>query len=82
MAQAHTAHGADKYYIPHGSKWPSVGAAALYQPWQASVLPTRDSARGATRPCARVAYMFRWFGTVIARARRLTTRVDRRSAWG
>jgi len=29
MAQAHAAHGSDKYYIPHGSKWPAVGAAAL-----------------------------------------------------
>ena len=30
MAQAHSAHGAGKYYIPHGSKWPAVGAAALF----------------------------------------------------
>ena len=30
MAQAHAAHGTDKYYIPHGSKWPAIGAAALF----------------------------------------------------
>ena len=30
MAQAHAAHGGDKYYIPHGSKWPIVGSVALF----------------------------------------------------
>ena len=30
MAHAQTAHDAGKYYIPHGSKWPAVGAAALF----------------------------------------------------
>ena len=30
MAQAHPAHGADKYYIPHGSKWPIVGSVSLF----------------------------------------------------
>ena len=31
MAQVHTAHAADKYYIPHGSKWPIVGSVALFK---------------------------------------------------
>jgi cytochrome c oxidase subunit 3 len=30
MAQAHTAHDAGKYYIPHGSKWPIVGSVSLF----------------------------------------------------
>ena len=30
MAHAAHAHDPDKYYIPHGSKWPAVGAAALF----------------------------------------------------
>ena len=30
MAQAHAAHGSDKYYIPHGSKWPAIGAITLF----------------------------------------------------
>jgi hypothetical protein len=27
MAHAETAHDADKYYIPHGSKWPAWALA-------------------------------------------------------
>jgi len=30
MAQAHAAHDSDKYYIPHGSKWPAIGAVTLF----------------------------------------------------
>ena len=30
MAQAHTAHDAAKYYIPHGSKWPIIGSLSLF----------------------------------------------------
>ena len=30
MAHAQTAHDAGKYYIPHGSKWPIVGAVSLF----------------------------------------------------
>jgi cytochrome c oxidase subunit 3 len=30
MAHAQAAHGGDRYYIPHGSRWPIVGAVALF----------------------------------------------------
>ena len=30
MAQAQAAPGSDKYYIPHGSKWPIVGSVSLF----------------------------------------------------
>jgi cytochrome c oxidase subunit 3 len=30
MAHAQAAHGGDKYYIPHGSKWPVIGAVSLF----------------------------------------------------
>jgi len=30
MAHAHAAQDAGKYYIPHGSKWPAIGAVALF----------------------------------------------------
>ena len=69
MAQAHTAHGGDKYYIPHGSKWPIVGSLALFT----TMLGTAALLNGADFApwilylgLAAVAYMFfGWFGTVI-----------------
>ena len=69
MAQAHAAQGTDKYYIPHGSKWPAIGAAALF----VTMLGTASVLNGASfgpwiayLGLAAVAYMFfGWFGTVI-----------------
>jgi cytochrome c oxidase subunit 3 len=69
MAQAHAAHGSDKYYIPHGSKWPAVGAITLF----ATMLGTAAVLNGwsfgpwiAWLGLAGVAWMFfGWFGTVI-----------------
>ena len=69
MAQAHTAHGGDKYYIPHGSKWPIVGSVALFT----TMLGAAALLNGAAFApwilylgLAAVAYMFfGWFGTVI-----------------
>jgi cytochrome c oxidase subunit III len=69
MAQAHTAHDAGKYYIPHGSKWPAVGAIALFTTMlgTAAVLNGVDIGPWiAWAGLAAVAYMFfGWFGTVI-----------------
>ena len=30
MAHAPSTHDAGKYYIPHGSKWPIIGAVSLF----------------------------------------------------
>ncbi len=30
MANAHQAHAADKYYVPHSSPWPFFGAIAAF----------------------------------------------------
>jgi len=69
MAQAHAAHGNDKYYIPHGSKWPAVGAVTLFVTMlgTAAVLNGWDAGPWiAYLGLAGVAYMFfGWFGTVI-----------------
>jgi cytochrome c oxidase subunit III len=69
MAQAHAAQGGDKYYIPHGSKWPIVGSVALFT----TMLGVSIWLNGFTGPwvfyigLAMVAFMFfGWFGTVIA----------------
>ena len=69
MAQAHAAHGSDKYYVPHGSKWPAIGAVTLF----ITMLGTAAVLNGvdvgpwiAYIGLAGVAYMFfGWFGTVI-----------------
>jgi cytochrome c oxidase subunit 3 len=69
MAQAHSAHGTDKYYIPHGSKWPAVGAAALFTTMLGTAAVLNGASLGpwiAYLGLAAVAYMFfGWFGTVI-----------------
>jgi cytochrome c oxidase subunit 3 len=69
MAQAHAAHGTDKYYVPHGSKWPAIGAVTLF----VTMLGTAAVLNGvnvgpwiAYVGLAGVAYMFfGWFGAVI-----------------
>ena len=68
MAQAHAAHGGDKYYIPHGSKWPIIGSISLF----ITMLGVSAWLNGFTGPVvfyvglALVAFMFfGWFGTVI-----------------
>ena len=69
MAQAHAAHGSDKYYVPHGSKWPAIGAATLFVTMvgTAAVLNGVDIGPWiAYIGLAGVAYMFfGWFGAVI-----------------
>jgi cytochrome c oxidase subunit 3 len=69
MVQAHAAHGGDKYYIPHGSKWPIVGSVALFT----TMLGVSSWLNGVHvgpwvfyAGLAMVAFMFfGWFGTVI-----------------
>jgi cytochrome c oxidase subunit III len=74
MAQAQAAHGSDKYYIPHGSKWPAVGAVTLFLTMfgTAAVLNGWDVGPWiAWLGLAGVAYMFfGWFGTVIDESQR------------
>ena len=69
MAQAHAAHGSDKYYVPHGCKWPAIGAVTLFTTMlgTAAVLNGVDVGPWiAYIGLAGVAYMFfGWFGTVI-----------------
>jgi cytochrome c oxidase subunit 3 len=74
MAQAHAAHGSDKYYVPHGSKWPAIGAVTLFTTMlgTAAVLNGVDVGPWiAYVGLAGVAYMFfGWFGTVIDESQR------------
>jgi len=74
MAQAQAAHGSDKYYIPHGSKWPAVGAVTLFTTMLGTAAVLNGSSLGpwiAYLGLAGVAYMFfGWFGTVIDESQR------------
>jgi len=74
MAQAQAAHGSDKYYIPHGSKWPAVGAVTLFVTMLGTAALLNGSSMGpwiAYLGLAGVAYMFfGWFGTVIDESQR------------
>jgi cytochrome c oxidase subunit 3 len=74
MAQAQAAHGSDKYYIPHGSKWPAVGAITLFVTMLGTAAVLNGSSMGpwiAYLGLAGVAYMFfGWFGTVIDESER------------
>ncbi len=69
MAQVHTAHAADKYYIPHGSKWPIVGSVALFITMGGAAALLNGASVGPWvlyAGLAVLAYMFfGWFGTVI-----------------
>jgi cytochrome c oxidase subunit III len=69
MAHAHTAEDADRYYIPHGSKWPAIGAVALFTTMLgAAMLLTGVAAWPWVfgLGLAAVIYMFiGWFRTVI-----------------
>jgi cytochrome c oxidase subunit III len=69
MAQAHTVPDADRYYIPHGSKWPAIGAVALFTTMLgAAMLLTGVAAWPWVfgLGLAAVVYMFiGWFSAVI-----------------
>ncbi len=69
MAQVHTAHASDKYYIPHGSKWPIVGSVALFITMGGAAALLNGASVGPWvlyAGLAVLAYMFfGWFGTVI-----------------
>jgi cytochrome c oxidase subunit 3 len=69
MAQAPTISDPDKYYIPHGSKWPIVGSIALFLTMLGVAL-TLNHVNAApwllALGLALVAYMFfGWFSTVV-----------------
>jgi cytochrome c oxidase subunit III len=74
MAQAHIAHDADKYYIPHGSKWPIVGSVSLFVTMlgAAALLNGLNLAPWLLLAgLLAVFYMFYgWFGTVIGESQR------------
>ncbi|HKZ73314.1 MAG TPA: cytochrome c oxidase subunit 3 [Steroidobacteraceae bacterium] len=83
MAQAHAAHDASRYYIPHDSRWPIVGSVALFLTMSGAVSYLNDwTGPWIFLPGALLlAYMFfGWFSTVIDETQRGildNTQVDR-----
>jgi cytochrome c oxidase subunit 3 len=69
MAHATTAHDPDKYYIPHGSKWPIIGSVALFVTMLGVALMLNHVGIAPWllySGLALVAYMFYgWFSTVV-----------------
>ena len=67
---AHAAHDANVYYVPHGSRWPVLALGrAVHAPWSASPAGSTKSA-GASRCSSSAsrclaAILFKWFGDVI-----------------
>src|SRR5215471_229896 len=69
MAHATTVHDPDKYYIPHGSKWPIIGSVALFVTMLGVALTLNHVAFAPWllwTGVALVAFMFYgWFSTVV-----------------
>jgi cytochrome c oxidase subunit 3 len=69
MAHAPTVADPDKYYIPHGSKWPIIGSVALFLTMCGVALLLNHVSFAPWLLCiglALVAYMFfGWFSTVV-----------------
>ncbi|HVN42821.1 MAG TPA: cytochrome c oxidase subunit 3 [Steroidobacteraceae bacterium] len=69
MVHAQSAHGAGKYYVPHGSKWPIVGSISLFITMLGASALLNGVNIGPWVLLAGVlcvTYMFfGWFGTVI-----------------
>src|SRR5688572_7877419 len=69
MAHAQTVHDAARYYIPHGSQWPAIGALALFPTMLGVALLLMDAAAWRwvlVLGLAAVIYMFvGWFRAVI-----------------
>ena len=71
MAHAHTTHAppADKYYIPHGSRWPIIGSVSLFTTVSGAALWINGAAIGPWTLAAGLLlllFMFAgWFSDVI-----------------
>ncbi|MDH5254759.1 MAG: cytochrome c oxidase subunit 3, partial [Gammaproteobacteria bacterium] len=63
------AHAQDKYYVPHGTRWPIIGSVGLFTLFVGVSILLNG---GSTAPIALlgaailIVMMFLWFGEVIA----------------
>jgi cytochrome c oxidase subunit 3 len=78
----------DKYYVPHGTRWPIVGSVGLFLIVSGAALLMIQSSGGVPMMLAGVAVLlvmlFGWFGTVIRESERgaYNSQVDASFRWG
>ena len=84
----HTAHAADRYYVPHGTRWPILGSIGLFLLLLGAALLLNQHAAGllvsAVGGVALAVMLFGWFATVIAESERgvYNQQVDASFRWG
>jgi cytochrome c oxidase subunit 3 len=70
MASTHSAHAADKYYVPHGTRWPLLGSVGLFTLFLGvSILLNGGGTGGVVAllgAAVIILMMFLWFGEVIS----------------
>jgi cytochrome c oxidase subunit 3 len=81
-------HVSDRYYVPHGTRWPILGSIGLFLMAVGGALWLNQSAVGALivaiGAIVLTVMLFGWFGTVIAESERgvYNQQVDASFRWG
>ena len=81
-------HASDRYYVPHGTRWPIVGSVGLFLLLAGAALWLNQSSSGALvaglGAVTVIVMLFGWFSTVIAESERgvYNDQVDRSFRWG
>ena len=81
-------HVSDRYYVPHGTRWPILGSVGLFMIMLGGALWLNQSAVGplvvGIGALALAVMLFGWFGTVIAESERgvYNQQVDASFRWG
>ena len=81
-------HSSDRYYVPHGTKWPITGSVGLFLIMVGTSLWLNKDSSGtivaALGAVILAVMLFGWFGTVISESERgaYNAQVDRSFRWG
>ena len=81
-------HSSDRYYVPHGTKWPITGSVGLFLIMVGTSLWLNKASSGtivaALGAVILAVMLFGWFGTVISESERgaYNAQVDRSFRWG
>ena len=81
-------HSSDRYYVPHGTKWPITGSVGLFLIMVGTSLWLNKASTGtivaALGAVILAVMLFGWFGTVISESERgaYNAQVDRSFRWG
>ena len=81
-------HSPNRYYVPHGTKWPIMGSIGLFMIMVGTSLWLNKASTGtivaALGAVVLAVMLFGWFGTVISESERgaYNAQVDRSFRWG